>query len=254
MTAMKQRRLFRFPTAFTVLAGVLLLVWLASFLVTPGRYQLDKNGAPVPGTYAKLPACSAAPAPTDLPCVNDSLSSRFKQLWDSRANGLYGVESGKGVVGPWEEGLLYGSAAIFLVVLAVGALITVTMKTEAIQTGIGRLAMRFRHSGSVLVGLLMAVFALGGTSYVMWEETMGFFVLLVPLALALGYDRMVELSSAEFAEGSMGPTVKVACTFVEQTGRFAVIGSTKDTGAMLRSEAGTVITADRISTVAGEVR
>ena len=25
----------------------------------------------------------------------------------------------------------------------------------------------------------------------MWEETLGFFVLLVPLALALGYDRMV---------------------------------------------------------------
>ena len=37
----------------------------------------------------------------------------------------------------------------------------------------------------------MAVFALGGTSYGMWEETLGFFVLLVPLALALGYDRMV---------------------------------------------------------------
>ena len=65
------------------------------------------------------------------------------------------------------------------------------MKTEAIQTGIGRLALRFRHSGSVLIAILMAVFALGGTSYGMWEETLGFFVLLVPLALALGYDRMV---------------------------------------------------------------
>ena len=37
----------------------------------------------------------------------------------------------------------------------------------------------------------MGIFALGGTSYGMWEETLGFFVLLVPLALALGYDRMV---------------------------------------------------------------
>ena len=80
---------------------------------------------------------------------------------------------------------------IFLFVLAVGAFITVTMKTEAIQTGIGRLALRFRHSGSVLIAILMAVFALGGTTYGMWEETLGFFVLLVPLALALGYDRMV---------------------------------------------------------------
>ena len=83
---------------------------------------------------------------------------------------------------------------IFLFVLAVGAFITVTMKTGAIQTGIGRLALRFRHSGSVLIAILMAVFALGGTSYGMWEETLGFFVLLVPLALALGYDRMVAAS------------------------------------------------------------
>ena len=77
------------------------------------------------------------------PCVDTSFSFRFKQLWDAPPNGLYGVESGKGFVGPWEEGFLYGSAAIFFFVLAVGAFITVTMKTEAIQTGIGRLALRF---------------------------------------------------------------------------------------------------------------
>jgi uncharacterized ion transporter superfamily protein YfcC len=231
VSEVKQRRSFKFPTAFTVLVGVLLLVWLASFVVPAGRYQLDKDGAPVPGSYQKLPSCSApastAPslevpspgesgqAPADarsapgatisdlgIPCVDDSLAFRFKQLWDSPANGLYGVESGNGFVGPWEEGLLYGSAAIFLFVLAVGAFITVTMKTEAIQTGIGRLALRFRHSGSVLVALLMTVFALGGTSYGMWEETLGFFVLLVPLALALGYDRMVAAAIIFLGAGS----------------------------------------------------
>ncbi|HVM55880.1 MAG TPA: Na+/H+ antiporter NhaC family protein [Gaiellaceae bacterium] len=211
---------FRFPTAFTVLAAVLLLVWIAAFFVPAGTYAKDASGAPKPGTYHELPSCSATvatspaldvespaesgQAPADaaaapgatyaeagLPCVDTSFTFRFKQLWDATPNGLYGVENGKGFVGPWEEGLLYGSAAIFLFVLAVGAFITVTMKTQAIQTGIGRLALRFRHSGSVLVAILMAVFALGGTSYGMWEETLGFFVLLVPLALALHYDRMV---------------------------------------------------------------
>ena len=214
------KRKLKFPTAFTVLAAVLVLVWVASFFVPAGVYTKDSSGSPVPGTYHKLPSCDApaasAPAldvesptesgvaPSDaqfapgatvqeagLPCVDTSFSFRFKQLWDSPPNGLYGVEGSNGFVGPWEQGFLYGSAAIFLFVLAVGAFITVTMKTEAIQTGIGRLAVRFRHSGSVLVALLMAVFALGGTTYGMWEETLGFFVLLVPLALALHYDRMV---------------------------------------------------------------
>jgi uncharacterized ion transporter superfamily protein YfcC len=218
----QQSKQFKFPTAFTVLFAVLVLVWVAAFFVPAGTYKTNAEGSPVPGTYHKLPSCSApastAPAidadsptesgqaPTDAesapgatitageagePCVDTSFTFRFKQLWDAPPNGLYGIESGKGFVGPWEEGFLYGSATIFLFVLAVGAFITVTMKTEAIQTGIGRLALRFRHSGSVLVAILMGVFALGGTSYGMWEETLGFFVLLVPLALALKYDRMV---------------------------------------------------------------
>jgi uncharacterized ion transporter superfamily protein YfcC len=211
-------RKFKFPTAFTVLAAVLVLVWIAAFFVPAGIYDTDPaTGAPKPGTYHKLLSCTPesprtprlpsrregstqleTPTPPVTPaaapgeiCVNKDFTFRFKQLWDAPPNGLYGVESSAGFVGPWEEGFLYGSAAIFLFVLAVGAFITVTMKTEAIQTGIGRLALRFRHSGSVLVAILMAVFALGGTSYGMWEETLGFFVLLVPLALALRYDRMV---------------------------------------------------------------
>ncbi|HEX4520803.1 MAG TPA: hypothetical protein VH063_14575 [Gaiellaceae bacterium] len=227
-------RKFKFPTAFTVLFAVLLLVWIASFFVPAGTYKTDaKTGAPVPGTYHKLPSCDApattAPAidadsptesgvaPTDAesapgatitageagqPCVDTSFMFRFKQLWDAPPNGLYGVESANGFVGPWEEGFLYGSAAIFFFVLAVGAFITVTMKTEAIQTGIGRLALRFRSSGSVLIAILMAVFALGGTSYGMWEETLGFFVLLVPLALALGYDRMTAAAIIFLGAGS----------------------------------------------------
>jgi len=50
-----------------------------------------------------------------------------------------------------------------------------------------------------------------------------------------------ELAASEFAEGSMGPKVKAACTFVEQTGGRAVIGSITDTQALLAGEAGTTV-------------
>ena len=46
----------------------------------------------------------------------------------------------------------------------------------------------------MLIVVLMSVFALGGTSYGRWEETLGFFALMVPLALALGYDRMTAVA------------------------------------------------------------
>jgi carbamate kinase len=50
------------------------------------------------------------------------------------------------------------------------------------------------------------------------------------------------LAETEFAAGSMGPKVRAACSFVEQTGGLAAIGSISDTPALLRGEAGTVVT------------
>jgi uncharacterized ion transporter superfamily protein YfcC len=185
-------RQFKFPTALTVLTIILLVVWVAAFIIPAGIYDVDpETGETIPGTYHELPSCGDVPE-TEV-CVDDSLSGRFSILWTSPSYGLYGVENERGFVGD-EVGFLYGSAMIFLFVLAVGAFITVTMKTGAIQAGIGALALRFRHSPALLVIVLMCIFALGGTSYGMWEETLGFFALLVPLALALNYDRMVGAS------------------------------------------------------------
>jgi uncharacterized ion transporter superfamily protein YfcC len=248
---------FRFPTAFTVLFLVLLLVWIAAFFVPAGKYTTDPaTGSPVPGTYHELPSCSAveaggtalvvpepgetgvAPADAEhapnakvvpepgVNCVDTAFSYRFKQLWDAPPNGLYGVEASNGTVGPWEGGFLYGSAAIFLFVLAVGAFITVTMKTDAIQTGIGRLALRFRASGYVLIAILMTIFAIGGTSYGMWEETLGFFVLLVPLALTLHYDRIVAASIIFLGAGAgvIGSTVNPFSTGVASDAAGVSIG------------------------------
>lgn len=50
------------------------------------------------------------------------------------------------------------------------------------------------------------------------------------------------LAETEFAAGSMGPKVRAACSFVEQTGGLAAIGSIADTPALLRGEAGTIVT------------
>jgi len=179
-----------FPTAFTVLAAVLLLVWVASFVIPSGAYQVDpETGGPRPGTYAEIE-------------TDKSLPQQFYKLWAAPTNGLYGIESEAGDVGVDNTGVLYGSAQIFFFVLAIGAFISVTMKTGAIQAGIGRLALRFRHSPSLLIIVLMSVFAIAGTTEGMAEESLGFFVLMVPLALGLGYDRMTGFAIVFLGAGS----------------------------------------------------
>jgi carbamate kinase len=50
-----------------------------------------------------------------------------------------------------------------------------------------------------------------------------------------------DLASAQFAEGSMGPKVRAACEFVQQTGGLAAIGSIDDAQALLEGSAGTCV-------------
>jgi carbamate kinase len=52
------------------------------------------------------------------------------------------------------------------------------------------------------------------------------------------------LSASAFAEGSMGPKVRAACAFVEQTRGLAAIGSIENAEALLKRESGTTVTLD----------
>jgi carbamate kinase len=60
------------------------------------------------------------------------------------------------------------------------------------------------------------------------------------------------LMASEFAAGSMGPKVRAACSFVEETGGLAAIGSIEDTPALLRGEAGTIVTREADGLEVGE--
>ncbi|MFE1232833.1 YfcC family protein [Streptomyces sp. NPDC058745] len=176
-TAPTKRR-FVFPSAFTVLIAVTVAVWVLTFVLPAGRYD-TKDGSPVPGTYRPVE-------------VTTGFWERLKDLFLSPVNGLYGVtDAQSGLTTPGATGTFAGAAGVFLFILAVGAFITVTMRTGALAAGVARLAQRLRHHRAILLVVLMAVFSLGGTTYGMAEETLGFYGLIIPLMLGLGYDRMV---------------------------------------------------------------
>ncbi|MFE9483721.1 YfcC family protein [Streptomyces spororaveus] len=172
------RRRLRFPSAFTVLFVVTVAVWALTFVIPAGRYD-TKDGSPVPGTYHSVE-------------LTTGFWERLKDLFLAPVNGLYGVtDAGTGLTAPGGTGSFAGAAGVFLFILAVGAFITVTMRTGALTTGVARLAQRLHHRRTLLLVVLLTVFSLGGTTYGMAEETLGFYGLMIPLMLGLGYDRMV---------------------------------------------------------------
>jgi carbamate kinase len=52
------------------------------------------------------------------------------------------------------------------------------------------------------------------------------------------------LAGLAFSEGSMGPKVQAACAFAQNPGRTAAIGQLSDIEAMLRGDAGTIVSLD----------
>jgi uncharacterized ion transporter superfamily protein YfcC len=177
------KRQFRFPSAFTVLFFVTVSVWVMAFVVPTGRYALDpETGRPIPGSYESVDA-------------GLSFVDRLYQLFMAPINGLYGVADAEtGWIGPYESGELFGAAGVFLFVLAIGVFITMTMRTGAIDAAIARVGIRFGGRGIPLIIMLMVLFSIGGTTEGMAEETLGFYALVVPIVLSLGYDRLTAAS------------------------------------------------------------
>ena len=64
------------------------------------------------------------------------------------------------------------------------------MKTGAIQAGIGRLVRKLKGRERWMIPLLMAVFAAGGTTYGMAEESLAFYALIITVMIAAGYDAL----------------------------------------------------------------
>lgn len=193
----QHKRKFTFPSALTILAIVTVAVWLLAFLIPSGAYDRNAEGAPVEGSYHRVAS-------------DQSFVDRLNDLFLAPVNGLYGIQDEKsGVVGPDMAGELYGSAGVFLFVLAIGAFITVVFATGALDRGIGRLAHRLRDRGAMLIAGVMLVFSVLGTVEGFAEETLGFYGLIVPLMLALGYDRMVAVGAI-----ILGAGIGVLCSTV----------------------------------------
>ncbi len=147
------------PTAYTILFLLIILVALCTWLVPAGAYQYV-NEAPVAGTYHAV-----AQSPQGAGAV---LKAAFAGFYDA--------------------------VDVCVFILMVGGFLGVVMKTGAVDAGVGRIIQRLGGREKWLIPILMIAFGLGGTTYGMWEETMAFYPLLIPVFLAAGYDAVVGIS------------------------------------------------------------
>ena len=98
---------------------------------------------------------------------------------------------------------------ICLFVLVLGAFLKVVTKTGALETGIEVLIKKLKGRELILIPLLMFIFSIGGTTYGMLEETVGFYAILSVAMVAAGMDTLVASAVVLLGAGSgvLGSTI-----------------------------------------------
>ena len=75
-------------------------------------------------------------------------------------------------------------------ILMVGGFLGVVNETGTLDVGIASIVRQYKGREKMLILILMPLFALGGTTYGMGEETMAFYPLLVPVMMSVGFDSL----------------------------------------------------------------
>lgn len=156
----KDKTGFKMPSSYTILMLIIAFMAVMTWVIPAGQYQVDDAGNFITGTY-------------------ETVEQNPQGIWDV-------------FMAPVRAMLGHGatSAAIDVAffILMVGAFLGVVNETGALDVGIASIVKRFEGREKWLIYILMFLFALGGSTYGMGEETMAFFPLLIPVMMAVGYD------------------------------------------------------------------
>jgi uncharacterized ion transporter superfamily protein YfcC len=191
------KKKFEFPSAVTTLAIVTVLVWVAAIFLPSGRYQLDAEGSPIPGTFQQVPSPLEGWA-------------NVQQLLLAPINGIYGLfNPASDFVDTETLGTMFGQIGVIVFIMAIGAFISVSFATRSLEVAVAGIAHRLQTKGWLLITAVMVLFSLLGSTMGFSVETLGFYALFIPLMTALGYDRLVTASMIILGAmiGVMGATV-----------------------------------------------
>jgi len=185
---------YRFPTAYTILFGLIIAVAAETWIIPAGQYDRERNAAldkdvPVPGTYHEVAANPQG--------LRDVLLAPIAGFYDPKNETARAID-------------------VALFVLIIGGFLAVVTKTGAIDAGVGAAMQALKGREKWMIPLLMALFAAGGTIYGMAEETLAFYALIVPVMIAAGYDALTGVAIIMLGAGigTLGSTINPFATVI----------------------------------------
>lgn len=184
----------KFPSAYTILMLLTVLMAALTWLIPAGQYQMVNNETlgkmvPLVGSYQTVEANPQG--------FIDILMAPIQGFYDPANYMARAVD-------------------VALFVLVIGGYLAVVTQTGAIDAGIAKTMARLGGKERWMIPILMGLFALGGTVYGMAEETIPFYALLIPVMIAAGYDSVVGVAIIMVGAGigCLGSTINPFATVI----------------------------------------
>lgn len=218
----KKKHKFSFPSAYTILFIVMLIVLILTYFMPSGKYatlsyadgqfvieQPNGKTEKAPATEATLKKYNIN---VDLENFkNGSISkpvaipNTYKEI-EKENTGV------KGFIMNFLNAPIAGlkdSIDIVTFVLIIGGIVRVVNEMGCFSAGMNTLTKRLKGKEAWLIVIITSLIALGGTTFGMAEETIAFYPILVPVFMAAGYDALVAIAAIYLGSsiGSMASTV-----------------------------------------------
>lgn len=209
-----------FPHPITILFIVVIIAAIATWVIPPGNYQKlavvnnqfelikKENTVQLPLTQHILDSLHVS-----IPVEKFTNGAILKPI---SVPNTYTKKERKGasfitiIQAPLKG--IYESIDIILLTLVLGGFIGIFHESAALFKGVSYLAYKLKGKEYLLIIVLTTLFALGGTTFGMAEETLIFYPVLVPLFLAAGYDLLVP-AAIIFGGSQMGTLSSISNPF-----------------------------------------
>lgn len=192
-----------FPNTYVIIFAIILVCALATWLVPGGEY-IAVDQPTTPGLAEEV--CLPAVLPDSPDSINSPDSSNSPNSPDSSEPQVqFRPVAAQGqswqVFSAFYNGFVK-QAGIIVFILIIGASFWIVNKSRAVDAGIFsflRVVTKMENNkvlarigvNNIVIILVMLLFSLFGAIFGMSEETIAFVVIIIPLAISMGYDSIV---------------------------------------------------------------
>lgn len=194
----KKKIQFHMPHVLTLIFFLIVVVAVLTWILPSGQFEravmetsTGERSVAVAGTYHAV----------------DKITEDGTNLRQGIAQVL--MAPGKGI-----QSIIEVLAFVFII----GGVFQILAKTEALNLGIQKIVKKLGKKDVLIIPILMMLFGLGGSTFGMSDELVPFYLLIMPIMFAMGYDSMTTFMTICLAAtvGYAASTVNPFCVVIAQ--------------------------------------